>query len=101
MCPNLGGTRAFLVEVRMKTQAYVDEATNRTGLTLYVACAECRHSEFIHSDRDVRRCLYAECPCAAFRRPTPAELAQPTPREAEGRKRRGPRTDWAGSSAAS
>jgi hypothetical protein len=84
----------------MKTQAYVDEVTKRSGHSLQVACAACRHSEFIHSDHDVRRCLYAECPCPMFQRPAPAELTTTT-REAEGRKRRGPRTDWAGSSAAS
>lgn len=84
----------------MKTQAYVDEATNRTGHSLQVACGSCGHSEFIHSDHDARRCLYAECPCSTFRRPAPVELVATT-REAEGRKRRGPRTDWAGSSAAS
>jgi hypothetical protein len=82
----------------MKTQAYVDEVTKRSAL-LQVACA-CRHSEFIHSDHDARRRLYAECPCPMFQRPAPAELTTTT-REAEGRKRRGPRTDWAGSSAAS
>lgn len=84
----------------MKTQAYVDEVTNRTGLSLQIACAACGHSQFIHSDHNLHRCLYAECPCPTFRRPAPVELTATT-REAEGRKRRGPRTDWAGSSAAS
>lgn len=78
----------------MRTQAYVDMAVNRTGVSLYVACAGCGHSEFIHSEHDGHRCLYAECGCSAFRRPVPDRL-EAIPREAEGRKRRGPRTDWA------
>lgn len=33
-----------------------------------VFCATCEHSEFIHGDNDLRRCLYSECLCTGFMR---------------------------------
>jgi hypothetical protein len=37
---------------------------NDVPLTMF--CANCGHSELIHSDDDNRRCLHAECDCNAF-----------------------------------
>jgi hypothetical protein len=44
---------------------YVDDGAETLD-RLLVFCAGCSHSEFIHSDRGARPCLYSECACASF-----------------------------------
>ncbi len=34
--------------------------------SLRIPCSRCGHSDFIHSDRWPRRCLYSECACGRF-----------------------------------
>jgi hypothetical protein len=29
-------------------------------------CSACEHSEFVHGDRESRRCLYTQCACVGF-----------------------------------
>lgn len=31
-----------------------------------IFCSRCEHSEFVHGDREPRRCLYTECGCSGF-----------------------------------
>jgi hypothetical protein len=38
---------------------------DRSGPKLFVFCS-CGHSEFIHSDRQNRVCLWSECHCSGF-----------------------------------
>ena len=47
-------------------QAFPQVVYRNTLEPLRVFCAECEHSEFIHGDVDVRRCLYSECGCSGF-----------------------------------
>ena len=49
----------------MQDILFVDEGSE--GLDrLRISCARCSHSEFIHSDRGIRPCLYSECACGSL-----------------------------------
>ena len=34
--------------------------------SLVTFCSWCRHSEFVHSDREAEGCLFSECKCPRF-----------------------------------
>src|SRR6266540_6484535 len=42
-----------------------EQIEDRSGPKLFVFCS-CGHSEFIHSDRQNRACLWSECLCSGF-----------------------------------
>jgi hypothetical protein len=42
-----------------------EQIEDRSGPKLFVFCS-CGHSEFIHSDRENRVCLWSECHCSGF-----------------------------------
>ena len=82
----------------MQTVPDIENVAQRLADSLRVTCASCEHSEFIHSDRDGRSCLYSECACPAFERSADADpdvqvLERPTAPARKGRersRRRGP-----------
>lgn len=47
-------------------QSFPQVVYRNTLEPLRIFCAECEHSEFIHGDIDVRRCLYSECGCSGY-----------------------------------
>ncbi len=50
----------------MQTSLPVQAMLRRPYDPRRVFCESCEHSEFIHGDIDVRRCLYSECQCSGF-----------------------------------
>jgi hypothetical protein len=59
--------------VRVPARSAVDQRS--------VFCPTCTHSEFVHSEREHRRCLFSECPCDGFREPIDAATDEPLPAE--------------------
>jgi hypothetical protein len=47
-------------------------------------CTECDHSEFVHSDRGDRLCLFSECNCSGFEVHRSAAFRLHEPDEASG-----------------
>jgi len=50
-----------MVSADLSAVRYVD-----LGASLVTFCSWCRHSEFVHSDRETGLCLFSECECPRF-----------------------------------